>query len=72
MTTTFDHRSIGPIKAKVTSPQIVQFLGLQYATISDRFAKAAPKHYAKGTEVDATKLGLALILPVVNPLRAQS
>ena len=52
----FKHATIGSIKANTSKEGVVQFLGLQYATIIDRFAPAKMKEYSNES-INATKLG---------------
>ena len=56
-TTTVSHPSIGDIKASTAKEDVLQFLGLQYATVADRFAPAVMKEYSKDSDIDTTKLG---------------
>jgi hypothetical protein len=56
--TTFTHPTIGSIKGNTSKEGVVQFLGLQYATVADRFAPAKIKQYSNNNEtIDATKIG---------------
>ena len=52
---TFKHPEIGEVKY-ATKEGVQQFLGIQYATIKDRFAPAVLREY-NGEGVDATKIG---------------
>jgi hypothetical protein len=57
-TATFTHSTIGSIKGNTSNESIIQFLGLQYATATDRFAPAKIKEYPNNNEtIDATKIG---------------
>lgn len=56
-TTTFHHNSIGSVKASTAKDGVTQFLGLQYATLNDRFSPPQLKEYGSGSQIDATKLG---------------
>jgi hypothetical protein len=54
----FTHPSIGRLKGNTAKEGVLQFLGLQYATLTDRFAPAKMKEYSNQSEtVDATKIG---------------
>lgn len=53
----FVHPKIGFIKGTTHEPEVVQFLGLQYATLSDRFAPPVMKVYDKSAITHATELG---------------
>ena len=58
MSTEFVHPTIGPLKAKQREDNITQFLGLQYATLADRFSPAIEKVHSIGKDViDATAFG---------------
>lgn len=55
---TFSHASIGSLKGNSSQEGVLQFLGLQYATLTDRFAPAKMKEYSSsGETIDATKIG---------------
>ncbi|PVI02247.1 carboxylesteras-like protein [Periconia macrospinosa] len=57
MATTFKHPDLGEVKAKPVDGAL-QFLGLKYASLQDRFA--APQlytNYNSSTSIDATKFG---------------
>jgi hypothetical protein len=55
MTTIIKHADLGEVKGNVVDG-IAQFLGLQYASLENRFAPSAPKtEYV--TSIDATKYG---------------
>jgi hypothetical protein len=56
-TSTLHHPSIGKIISNVDSEGVVQYLGLQYATLADRFAPPQLKHYSLDSDVDATRNG---------------
>ena len=56
-TTVFSHASIGKVKASTAKEGVIQCLGVQYATLADRFAPAAMRQYDSNGEIDATKLG---------------
>ena len=60
-TATIAHPTIGPVTGSTAKEGVVQFLGLQYATLVDRFAPPALKDYGKQNEtMEATKLGCVL------------
>lgn len=52
----FTHASIGEIKSKPRET-VTQFLGLQYATLEDRFAPPVLKQYDGKAGIDGTKIG---------------
>lgn len=52
----FTHPSIGKIKGKPRE-DVTQFLGLQYATLEDRFAQPVLKQYDGKARIDGTKIG---------------
>lgn len=56
-TTEFKHPSIGTFTASSAKEGVLQFLGVQYATLKDRFAPPVLKQYPHGSEVDASKIG---------------
>lgn len=56
MSTTFNHTHLGELKGKAVD-SAVQFLGLKYASLKDRFATAElVDSYGPGS-TDATKFG---------------
>lgn len=54
---TIQHPAIGQIKTSGVKDAVVQCLGLQYATLADRFAQPVLKDYSSGCVIDGTKLG---------------
>jgi hypothetical protein len=57
MTTAFKHQILGEIHG-VQGDGIMQFLGIKYASLKDRFAKSELLNYDSGSRgLDATKLG---------------
>ena len=55
---TFTHPTIGSLKGNTSKEGVLQFQGLQYATLTDRFAPAKMKEYSTQNEtIDATKIG---------------
>lgn len=54
---TISHASIGTIKASTVKDGVLQFLGLQYATLADRFSSPVLKGYESDGTFDATRLG---------------
>lgn len=54
---TLSHPTIGKVKGNATKDGVIEFLGLQYATLTDRFAPAKIKEYSKQNTIDATKIG---------------
>lgn len=51
------HPLIGRVHFTIASEGVQQFLGVQYATLKDRFAPAVLKEYSGEDEINATKLG---------------
>lgn len=57
MTTVLKHKNIGEI-CGVLDNNVAKFLGVKYASLSDRFAKSEVVNYdAHNNTVDATKMG---------------
>lgn len=56
MTETIQHPYIGPIVGKIADG-IVQFLGIKYATLTDRLGEPQLLSKYDGHEIDATKTG---------------
>ena len=55
---TFTHATIGSLKGNTSKEGVLQFQGLQYATLTDRFAPAKMKEYSTQNEtIDAMKIG---------------
>ncbi|KAL2783217.1 Alpha/Beta hydrolase protein [Aspergillus keveii] len=53
-----EHPTIGPIKGISKVPGVIQFFGVQYATLKDRFSRGVPlDSYPSDRVLDATKLG---------------
>jgi len=48
---------MGEVKGLKGHEGTVQYLGIQYATLKDRFAAPALKEYQSGAALDGTKLG---------------
>lgn len=61
-TTTISHSAIGKITASTTKEGVIQCLGLQYATVADRFALAVMKEYNQNETIDATKIGYVQLI----------
>ena len=59
-----DHPTIGPLQGIRRCPEVNQFLGIQYGTLKDRFARGSPPEYPSSSSgtVDATKFGYGLLL----------
>lgn len=57
MADTFTHPTIGQLRPNTSHEGVLQFQGLQYATLTDRFAPAKLKEYSKDEVIDATKVG---------------
>ncbi|KAK4545632.1 hypothetical protein LTR36_002585 [Oleoguttula mirabilis] len=71
-TTTLSHPTVGSIKGTTAKPGVEQFLGLQYATLADRFAAPVLKEYTADESVDATKLGPQVVNIPDGPQMEQS
>ena len=56
-TTTFYHTTIGRIHGVSKTPGVDQYLGIQYATLQDRFSRGEMLYSYPDGELDATKLG---------------
>jgi hypothetical protein len=56
---TLRHPTIGNVIGNADSEGVVQYLGLQYATIADRFAPPQLKQYSPDdhVDIDATRNG---------------
>jgi hypothetical protein len=52
-----NHPNIGSVIGNTDSEGVVQYLGLQYATLADRFAPPQLKQYSPDSNVDATRNG---------------
>ena len=53
-TSTTNHPDIGNVIGNADSEGVIQYLGLQYATLADRFAPPQLKQYSPDGDVDAT------------------
>ncbi|KAK5127009.1 hypothetical protein LTR85_008368 [Meristemomyces frigidus] len=71
-TTTLSHPTIGSINGTTAKPGVKQYLGLQYATLADRFAPAALKEYTANDSLDATQVGPQVIDAPNGPQMEQS
>jgi hypothetical protein len=57
MTTVLKHKDLGEI-CGVLGDNVARFLGVKYASLSDRFAKSEVVNYdAQNNTVDATRMG---------------
>lgn len=59
MATTIQHPDLGEVNGQ-TAEGVVQFLGLQYASLKDRFASPELRTDYTSKTVDATKFGQVL------------
>ncbi|KAK5174082.1 uncharacterized protein LTR77_001162 [Saxophila tyrrhenica] len=68
-TTTISHPAIGNVTASTAKDGVVQVLGVQYATLKDRFSPPVLKEYSSSQNVDGTKLGpqVLSIAPNADP-----
>ena len=57
VTATLNHPSIGKVVGNADCEDVTKYLGLQYATLTDRFAPPQIKDYTENTLIDATKHG---------------
>lgn len=62
MTETIQHPSIGTVVGKAEDGT-VQFLGVKYASLNDRFAEPQLLSHYHGDKVDATKIGYSFLRP---------
>lgn len=67
----FVHPQIGFIKGSTRELDVVQFLGLQYATLADRFAPPAMKVYDRNAITHATELGPQILAIPNGPQNEQ-
>ena len=58
-TSKLDHPLMGSIIGNAEMEDVTRFLGLQYATLADRFAPSRMKEYSQDDTVDATIYGYA-------------
>jgi hypothetical protein len=56
-TTTLNHPSIGKVVGNADCEHVTKYLGLQYATLTDRFAPPCMKEYTQDSTIDATTHG---------------
>jgi carboxylesterase type B len=56
-TATLDHPSIGKVVGNADREHVTRYLGLQYATLTDRFAPPQMKSYTQNDTIDATAYG---------------
>ena len=57
------HPLMGVVQGKPAGTgSSVQFLGIKYGKLSNRFARAEVNEYTPSSGVDATKLGYGLVL----------
>lgn len=68
-TTTLKHPSVGNVVGNAEYEDVARYLGLQYATLADRFSPPQMKEYQRDGEVDATKNGCAALMYSVHALR---
>ncbi len=54
---TISHPIIGNVTASTAKEGVVQLLGLQYATLKDRFSQPVMREYSLNETIDGTKLG---------------
>ena len=62
---TYSHPGMGEVKGTSAKEGVRQFLGLQYATLKDRFAAPELRQYAASAVIGATKLG-SQVVPIPN------
>ena len=53
---TLQHPEVGDMKGTTAKEGVEEYLGIQYATVKDRFAPAVLKEY-RGEGIEATKIG---------------
>jgi hypothetical protein len=61
-----EHSSVGCIQGISKIQEVTQYLGIQYATLKDRFSRGKLKQYssAAGSILDATTYGYVQLDPV--------
>ena len=57
VTTTLNHPFIGKVVGNADREHVTRYLGLQYATLTDRFAPPRMKDYTHNDIIDATTHG---------------
>lgn len=57
VTATLNHPSIGNVVGNADCEHVTRYLGLQYATLNDRFAPPQMKNYTLNDTIDATTHG---------------
>ena len=57
VTATLNHPSIGNVVGNADREHVTRYLGLQYATLVDRFAPPRMKEYTQNDTIDATVHG---------------
>lgn len=57
VTATLNHPSIGKVVGNADREHVARYLGLQYATLADRFAPPQMKDYTQNDVIDATTHG---------------
>lgn len=57
VTATLNHPSIGKVVGNADCEHVTKYLGLQYATLADRFAPPQMKKYSQNDTIDATTHG---------------
>jgi len=57
VTTTLRHPHIGDVIGNADNQDVSRYLGLQYATLADRFAPPQMKAYTQNNTIDATSHG---------------
>lgn len=60
-TTTLDHPAIGRIVGNAEIENVTKYLGIQYATLADRFSPPQMKQYGQSEEIDATRNGYSFM-----------
>jgi len=57
VTATLNHPSIGKVIGNADHEHVARYLGLQYATLTDRFAPPQMKNYTENDTINATAHG---------------
>jgi hypothetical protein len=61
-TTTLNHPLIGSVTGNADCEDVKRYLGLQYATLTDRFAPPKAKEYSQGGTIDARLHGYVVLI----------
>lgn len=65
-TTVLEHPAIGKVVGNAESEDVTKYLGIQYATLADRFSPPQMKQYTASGQVDAIKNGYITVPATSN------